>query len=85
MAKKMIGLKSCAMGHILGKYRTNGDGVEMLELFRLAIDYGQDMPEIVDVIGVFPVGFKIRCSICGGIVDWHDSRPRRYSARVAFE
>jgi len=87
MAKNKIGLKACKMGHILGQYRQNGDGVEMLELFRQAIDYGQDMPEAVDVIGVFPVGYKIRCSICGGIVEWHDVRPGRYSStsRVPFE
>jgi hypothetical protein len=74
MAQKVIGFKSCKLGHILGMMRKNGSGVELLELYREAIDYGMDVPEQVDVIGVFPVGYRIRCSVCGGIVDWHDGR-----------
>ena len=53
----------------------------MLELFRQAIDYGQDMPEQVDVIAVVTAGHGIRCSVCGGVVDFrwkrrHDEREK---------
>ena len=79
-----IGLKRCPRNHILGQMRRNGDHAEVLELFRQAIDYGEDMPELVDVIGVFTAGQGIRCSICGDIVDFHQARPR-HAPRVAFE
>lgn len=73
----LIGFKRCRRGHILGQMRRNGTGIELLELFRQAIDYGQDMPEPVDVIGIFSAGQTIRCSICGGVVDFHQARLRR--------
>lgn len=73
-SQKVIGFKTCPKKHILGQMRKNGSGREILELFRLAIDYGQDLPEPVDVIGLFPAGYKIRCSICGGVVDWHQAK-----------
>jgi len=80
-----IGFKSCPRKHILGRMRID-DGVEIMELFRQAIDYGQDMPEQVDVIAVI-IGrvTGIRCSICGGSIDWNETKPRRYAAHVAFE
>jgi hypothetical protein len=84
MAQNIIGFKRCQKNHLLGQMRADGNGNVMLVLFRQAIDYGEDMPEPVDVIGLFPVGFEIRCSICGGIIDWHESRPR-HAPRVAFE
>jgi hypothetical protein len=73
--------KRCARGHILGQIRHNDDGLAMLELFRQAIDYGQDMPEQVDVIAVVTAGHGIRCSVCGGVVDFrwkrrHDEREK---------
>jgi len=84
-ANNRIGFKCCHHEHILGQMCKNGDGVEMLELFRQAIDYGEDVPEPVDVIGIFPVGYKIRCSVCGDVIDWHESGRRRFAARAAFE
>jgi hypothetical protein len=81
---KNIGFKRCKKMHIIGQMRENGSGIQMLELFRQAIDYGQDIPEQVDVIGVFYAGQSIRCSICGDVVSFHDARPR-HAARVAFE
>jgi hypothetical protein len=68
-----IGFKRCGRGHILGRMLQNGRGAEYLELFRLAIDYGEDMPELPDVIAVLPAGFDIRCSVCGEVVDFHQS------------
>jgi hypothetical protein len=77
---RLIGYRRCGKKHILGIMRQNGNGVEFLELFRQAIDYGEDMPELVDVIGMFPAGFGIRCSICGDVVDFHLSP--RYAGAV---
>ena len=86
MSNNLIGNKRCSRGHILGQMRKNGTGTELLELFRQAIDYDQEMPESVDVIGIFSAGQMIRCSICGDVVDFHQARPRRrFSARAAFE
>jgi hypothetical protein len=80
-----IGLKRCPKQHILGQMRMNGDHVEVFELFRQAIDYGEDMPEPVDVIAVISGRVtEIRCSICGGLINWNEARPRK-SPRVAFE
>jgi len=72
-----IGLKRCPKKHILGQMRKNGRRQEVFELFRQAIDYGQEMPEQVDVIAVI-VGkaTNIRCSICGGLIVWNEAAPR---------
>ena len=85
--RAFVGFKTCPNRHILGRMRKNGSGQEMLELFRMAIDYGEDMPEQVDVIGIFPVGYQIRCSVpgCGLVVDWHEAKVRRLAAHSAFE
>jgi hypothetical protein len=86
MSNDLIGFKRCENNHILGQMRRNGTGTELLELFRQAIDYDQDMPEAVDVIGIFSAGQTIRCSICGSVVDFHQARlRRRFAARAAFE
>jgi hypothetical protein len=81
---KFIGFKHCQKHHIVGRMRRNGSGVLFLELFRQAIDYGQDIPEEVDVMGIVYFGEGFRCSICDGLVDFYQSRPRK-AARVAFE
>ena len=79
-----IGFKRCKNEHILGRMRRNGSGVVMLELFRQAIDYGQDIPEQVDVMGIVYAGEGFRCTICGEVVDFHQAIARP-AARVAFE
>lgn len=73
---KLIGYKRCPQKHIIGQMRRNGSKEILLELFRVAIDQGQDVWEAVDVIGVFPIGYNIRCSVCGAIITWHESKPR---------
>lgn len=78
-----IGFKYCKKGHALGRMIRNGRGVEFLELFRLPIDYSLENPEAPDVIGVFPIGFNIRCSLCGGVVNFHQS-PRWAGAVQTF-
>ena len=70
---ELIGLKRCQKRHILGNMRRDGN-VTVLELFRQAIDYGQDMPESVDVIAVLFSGIKIRCSVCGEVINWYQAR-----------
>ncbi|HAE59347.1 MAG TPA: hypothetical protein DCG54_07535 [Anaerolineae bacterium] len=85
MDQKIIGDKKCSQQHVLGRMLQTNNG-EILELFRLAIDYSADCPEPVDVLGLFPVGYRIRCSICGELVDWHESaRRQRYSRKAVFE
>lgn len=81
MAQKVIGYKHCKNRHIIGQMRRDGRGAEVLELFRQAIDHGQDVWEPVDVIGVFSAGYGIRCSICNAVVDFHQSS--RYAGPVA--
>lgn len=66
----LIGFKRCQQGHLLGNMRRSGH-VTVLELFRQAINYGQDMPESVDVIAVVYTGMEIRCSVCGGVISWY--------------
>ena len=78
-----IGFKFCRKGHALGRMIRNGSGAEFLELFRLAIDYSVENPEQPDVIGVFPVGFQIRCNLCSAVVDFHQS-PRYAGAVKTF-
>jgi hypothetical protein len=79
-----IGFKHCPSGHILGRLRRNGNNIELLELFRQAIDYGQDMPEDVDVIAVIVGPARgVRCSICGQVIDWHQRERKR--AVAVFE
>ena len=75
---KLVGYKRCPKKHIIGQMRQNGSKEILLELFRVAIDQGQDVWAEVDVIGVFPIGYSIRCSVCGAIIDWHESKPRQH-------
>ena len=84
METGIVGLKRCPQEHIMGRMRKDGDQ-EVFELYRTAIDYGQEMPEAVDVIAVI-IGraVKIRCSLCGGLIQWNAAKPR-HAARVAFE
>jgi hypothetical protein len=80
----IIGFSKCARQHILGQVRQNQHGVAVLALYSQAVDYGQDVPETVDVIAVIESAKAIRCSICGDVSDWHWARPR-HAKRVAFE
>lgn len=66
----LIGFKRCEHGHLLGNMRRSGH-VTVLELFRQAINYGQDMPESVDVIAIVFTGMEIRCSVCGNVISWY--------------
>lgn len=79
-----IGYKYCTKKHILGQMRRNGSKQEIFELFRQAVDHGQDLPEEVDVIAVIvgpaPV---VRCSICGEVIAWHQREQKR--ALAVFE
>ena len=84
MDKAFVGFKRCPQKHIIGQMRRNASGVLFLELFRQAIDYGQDVPSEVDVMGIVYFGEGFRCSICNQMVDFYQSRPRK-AARVAFE
>jgi hypothetical protein len=81
-----IGFKRCSNKHILGQIRQNGSHVEILELFRQAIDYGEDIPEAVDVVAVI-VGRAtgIRCSICGDAIEWNQSAQGQKRALAVFE
>lgn len=69
-----IGYKRCVQQHILGQIRQNESGRAVLALYSDAIDYGQDMPETVNVVAMIESAKAIRCSICGNVTDWHTNK-----------
>lgn len=84
MDQKIIGDKKCRQKHVLGRMIETNNG-EILELFRMAIDYSAENPEPVDVMGLFPVGYQIKCSVCGELVNWNESARRRRALKAVFE
>ena len=83
--EKSIGVKTCRQHHVLGQMRVTASGQEVFELYRQAIDYESENPDPVDVIAVI-IGRarEIRCSICDGLIEWNEARPRP-SRKGAFE
>lgn len=66
----------CPRGHVLGSILRDGDGINVLVLYRQAIDEGSADPQgDVDVIGVVDgMATSVYCSICHETRTWYPDR-----------